>query len=150
MSAHGADGMRAGFTLIEALLVLFIVSAVTALALPAVWVHSPRLRLEAEAGRVLSALRLTRADAIRRNQEGSVFVDTELRTVRSTFGATARLDRQTEVAMTFAASERNRAGAGGIRFFPNGQSSGGEIRLRLGAAQARLTVNWATGHAAID
>jgi general secretion pathway protein H len=150
MTGQGADGKRAGFTLIEALLVLFIVSAVTALALPAVWVHSPRMRLEAEAGRVLSALRLTRADAVRRNQEASVFVDTERRTVGSTLGVIARLDRQIEIAMTFAASERNRGGAGGIRFFPNGQSSGGEIRLRLGEAQARLTVNWATGHAAID
>jgi general secretion pathway protein H len=144
------DRARAGFTLIEILLVLLIVSTVTALALPAVWVHSPRVRLEAEAGRLLSALRLTRADAIRRNREASVFVDIERRTVSSTSGTTSRLDRELEIAMTSAVSDRGRTGAGGIRFFPNGQSSGGEIRLRLGAAHSRVTVNWATGHAAID
>jgi general secretion pathway protein H len=139
---------RAGFTLLEVLLVLLIVSTVSALALPAVWVHSPRVRLEAQAGRVLSALRLARADAIRRNQQASVYVDGERGTVSSTFGAVTQLDREVEIGTTFAALDRNQTP--GVRFFPTGQSSGGEIRLRLGAAQARVTVNWATGHAAID
>jgi general secretion pathway protein H len=121
---------RAGFTLLEVLLVLLIVSTVSALALPAVWVHSPRVRLEAQAGRILSALRLTRADAIRRNQEASVFVDTEHGTLSSTSGATTRLDRELEIGTTFAVLDRGPAATAGIRFFPTGQSSGGEIRLR--------------------
>ena len=139
---------RAGFTLLEVLLVLLIVSTVSALALPAMWVHSPRVRLEAQAGRVLSVLRLTRADAIRRNQEASVFVDTGHGTLSTSFGAITQLDRELEIGTNFAVLDRNKTA--GIRFFPTGQSSGGEIRLRLGAAQARVTVNWATGHAAID
>ena len=48
------------------------------------------------------------------------------------------------VAMTVAETER--AGdSGGIRFFPDGQSSGGEIALTLDGRSARIAVNWLTG-----
>jgi general secretion pathway protein H len=37
-----------------------------------------------------------------------------------------------------------------LRFYPDGQSSGGEISLVLGGRSARLTVSWLTGEARIE
>jgi general secretion pathway protein H len=37
-----------------------------------------------------------------------------------------------------------------IRFFPTGQSTGGDLRLRLEQAEARLQVIWATGHVIVQ
>jgi general secretion pathway protein H len=48
------------------------------------------------------------------------------------------------VALTVAETERV-ANIGGIRFFPDGQSSGGEIALTLEGRSARIAVNWLTG-----
>jgi general secretion pathway protein H len=48
------------------------------------------------------------------------------------------------VAMTVAENERT-TNIGGIRFFPDGQSSGGEIALTLDGRSTRIAVNWLTG-----
>jgi general secretion pathway protein H len=48
------------------------------------------------------------------------------------------------VVMTVAENERA-TNVGGIRFFPDGQSSGGEIALTLDGRSARIAVNWLTG-----
>jgi general secretion pathway protein H len=59
------------------------------------------------------------------------------------------LPRGITVALTVAAPEV--AGSrGGLRFYPDGQSSGGEIVLRLGSRSARVTVNWLTGEARVE
>ena len=51
--------------------------------------------------------------------------------------------------MTIAETERM-AEIGGIRFFPDGQSSGGEIALTLEGRSARIAVNWLTGESQLN
>ena len=48
--------------------------------------------------------------------------------------------------MTIAEPERMRD-VGGIRFYPDGQSSGGDIVLSLDGRSSRIIVNWLTGEA---
>jgi general secretion pathway protein H len=44
------------------------------------------------------------------------------------------------------AAESERVGdSGGMRFYPDGQSSGGEIVLALEGRASRIAVNWLTG-----
>ena len=47
-------------------------------------------------------------------------------------------------AVVVAETERS-GDVGGIRFYPDGQSSGGEIALTLDGRSARIAVNWLTG-----
>jgi general secretion pathway protein H len=54
------------------------------------------------------------------------------------------LPRGMIAAVTVAETERF-GDRGGIRFYPDGQSSGGEIALTLEGRQARIAVNWLTG-----
>ena len=137
----------AGFTLLELLVVLGII----AIVLGAMIVARPNAastRVSAAARTVAATLRLARAQAIERNTEIVVSIDPQTRTVLSPRGKW-QLPRGVSVALTYAESERMGT-AGGLRFFPDGQSSGGEISLGLEGRNARLTVSWLTGEARIE
>ena len=138
---------NSGFTLLELLVVLAIVSVVLGtmvLARPS----AVGARVNAAARGVVATLRLARADAIARNTEATVSVDPGTGVVAFSHG-NWQLPRGAQVTITFAESERTGAG-GSLRFYPDGQSSGGEINLRLEGRPARVTVSWLTGEARID
>ncbi|MCC6890680.1 MAG: GspH/FimT family pseudopilin [Hyphomicrobiales bacterium] len=128
---------------------ILLLAAAATMALPAVWASSPQLRVQRQATDIVSTLRMTRAAAIRLNRDMDVAIDIRRRVLASPATITRPLDPQIEIAMSLAPSEQRTASAGGIRFFPNGQSSGGEIHLRLRGAQSRVVVNWATGYAGV-
>ena len=136
-----------GFTLLELLVVLAIVSVVfgtLVLARPS----AVGARVNAAARGVVATLRLARAEAMVRNTETTVSVDPEAGVIAFSRGKW-QLPRGAQVRLTFAETERTAAG-GSLRFYPDGQSSGGEINLRLEGRLARVTVSWLTGEARID
>jgi len=137
----------AGFTLLELLVVLGIVAVVFGTMIlfrP----NASGARVDAAARAVLATLRLARAQAIERNAEIVVSIDPQAHTVRSPQGKW-QLPDGVHVTLTYAESERMGV-AGGLRFYPDGQSSGGEISLGLEGRYARLTVSWLTGEARIE
>ncbi|QND75283.1 GspH/FimT family pseudopilin [Tardiphaga robiniae] len=132
----------AGFTILEMLVVLGIMGlslAAMVMARP----DSSGARVNVAARSVAATLRLARARAIERNTDMLVVVDTDQATVGFS-GAARPLPRGVRVALTVAASERN-GGQGGLRFYPDGQSTGGDIELRIDNRVARVAVDWLTG-----
>jgi general secretion pathway protein H len=140
----------AGFTLLEALMVLAILGLVVAVTLPALRRPSDKLRLEAATRTLMSALRFSRVEAIARNQDVIVTMHVDRRTLESSTGSTIQIDQGISVEMIFAAAERRRSAAGAIRFFPDGSSSGADIILTLNKRRTRISVNWLTGEARLD
>jgi general secretion pathway protein H len=140
----------AGFTLVELLVVLAILSLAAALALPALQRPPDGLRLEAATRTLMSTLRFSRAQAIARNADVIVTMDVERRSVEPSTGSAIQLDRGISVEIIFASAERRRSAAGAIRFFPDGTSSGGDIMLTLNQRRARVSVNWLTGEARLE
>jgi general secretion pathway protein H len=136
-----------GFTLIETLVVLAILAGVTA----TVTLARPRpaaARVNAEARMVASTLQLARSRAMASNTETVVAVDTEGR--RIGLGRTIRqLPDGMSILLTVAATER-RNQVGGLRFYPDGRSSGGEILLAYHGRRERIVVNWFTGEPRIE
>lgn len=132
----------AGFTVIELLVVISIMT----LLLSAVMTAKPKvgaIRVAATARSVANGLRLARAAALTQGKETVFRIDL----ARSQFGVAGYmhdLPRGMNIEMTVAANER-RGQSGDIRFYPDGQSSGGQIILRLDGRSAKVDISWLTG-----
>ena len=142
----GHPGSSAGFTLLELLVVMGIMGLVLAVVVSA----KPRTeltRLAVAARAVAETLQLARAQAMSSNAETVVRIDAQ----KHQFGvgrSMHALPRGMSVALTVAETER-RGDVGGLRFYPDGQSSGGEIVLALDGWSSRIFVNWLTGDARV-
>ena len=132
----------AGFTLAELLVVIAIIGLVLAGTLSA----KPKAvatRVAVTARSVTTTLQLARAQAMSSNADTLFRLDVE----KGRFGlpnSMHNLPRGMIAAVVVAETERS-GDLGGIRFYPDGQSSGGEIALTLDGRSARIAVNWLTG-----
>lgn len=135
----------AGFTLLELLVVLSILALLAAIAVPAVTSPSDGVRLRATAEEIAAALRLARARAIAQNGELAVVIDAERRSIHSQGLPVQRFASDIFVKLTVAKSERETSNRGAFRFFADGSSTGGDIRLHLRGRELPLCVDWLTG-----
>ena len=137
----------AGFTLVELLVVMGILAIVLVVVVNA-RPKAAATRVAVTARAVGATLQLARAQAMANNTETVFRIDTD----RLQFGLPRSMHsfpRGMTVAMTVAETERM-ADVGGIRFFPDGQSSGGEIALTLDGRSAHIAVNWLTGESQLN
>jgi general secretion pathway protein H len=135
-------GKSAGFTLVE----LLVAMGIMGLILAAVLAAKPKTaaaRVAVAARAVAATLQLARAQAMASNAETVVRIDIGRRQF-GLAGSMHPLPRGMTVAMTVAETERI-ADSGGMRFYPDGQSSGGEIVLMLDGRASHIAVNWLTG-----
>ena len=139
-------GNADGFTLLELVCVLAIVSILAAIVIPALPYGTSRARLESFAIETAAMLKADRNAAIRNRVQVVTEVDAPQRTVRS--GASGRLIRvPDDVAFdaVLAARCNQRAAGPTIQFSASGMSCGGAIALtRLGVGY-EIRVNWLTG-----
>jgi general secretion pathway protein H len=132
----------AGFTLVELLVVMGIVGMILAAVLSAK-PKTAATRVAVTARAIAATLQLARAQAMASNTETVVRIDTDKRQI-GLAKSMHPLPRGMTVAITVAETER--AGdTGGMRFYPDGQSSGGEILLTFEGRMSRIAVNWLTG-----
>src|ERR1700676_2498058 len=122
---------RNGFTLIELIVVLAVMSLVLTLVMPNVGRPSGRYALAATAHDVATALRLTRDKAIAESRTKRFVV------YASGFGSGDDQHSQhvsSGVGLVFLASDHPKSPrpAGTIRFYPDGSSTGGQIALTAG------------------
>jgi len=141
MPPAGRAGRCAGFTLLELLVVLVIAAGLMAALPPLVARAMPSLHLTAAAR--------TLADDLRRLRLAAIAGQREARLTVAPRGDGYGLDGQGKalpegVRLTLPAQ------AGGvIRFFPDGSSSGGEMRLDLEGDSRHVAVSWLTGQVSV-
>jgi general secretion pathway protein H len=135
---------RPGFTLIEVVVVLFLLATTAMIALPTVGRGTDSLRVRAEVVGFSAFLRRAREQAITRRETRVVTVNPiERVVVDETADHTVRARRRLPDRMTV---DTGTSGGGSVRFSPEGLSSGGTFRLGIiGGAAYRVTVNGVTG-----
>ena len=149
-SGKNKAGRHQGFTLLEVLIVLVLgalLMGVVATSLS----EGPVLRKSSR--EVAASLRHARAQAVMRQQptlwkmniqEKRFWID----------GGAADAERSLSPSITAkintAAAEVDAANQGGIRFFPDGSSTGGSVELTHNQQTFKVNVEWVTGRVSIQ
>jgi general secretion pathway protein H len=141
--------VAAGFTLMELLVVLAILGLALALSVPAFYRVLPGLELRAGAHTVAAAMREARGLAIGSNAEVVMLIDLDKHALSVGGGPSVQVDPRLGITLITATREIIDSGAGGIRFYPDGTSTGGGITLSLNQRQYHVVVDWLTGHVTV-
>lgn len=139
-----------GFTLLEVLVALVIGVLLVALTPPLLSGMSGGAELRGAARQLAAGLRNARNEAINRQQEAVLLLDLAGRHfVISGDPRQVALPDSVALHLYTAQSERVDQEQGGIRFFPDGSSTGGAITVSGSKLAYRITVDWLTGAIAI-
>lgn len=138
--------LHRGFTLVELLVVLALGSLLLALTPPLITAALPGVELKAGARRAAGALRQTREIAIAKGAEAVWLIDTESGHYQIEGQARrGALPDGIDIELVAARDELRNERIGGVRFFPDGSSSGGRVILKRGDTGYQVGVNWLTG-----
>lgn len=99
---------------------------------------------------LVASLRYTRARAIIDKTEQVFLVDTENRSYQAPGRDKVELPEGVDLTITTATSELVSDAVSGIRFFPDGGSTGGHIELMVNEREYRVNVAWLTGEAQLE
>ena len=136
----------AGFTLLELMVVLAIATLLLAITPPLITSALPGVELKSAARRVTAGLRFAREEAIRSGRDATFVIDVDSR-VFAVDGQRQRsnLPEDLDVKLEAAEQEMLNDHAGGVRFYPDGSSTGGRVILARCDSGYQVGVQWLTG-----
>ena len=144
-----SNGQR-GFTLVEMLVVLVIAALAMALVGTSISRSISGAEMRTAARKVAASLRYTRTHAILTKSEQVFLVDTEKHSFQAADRQQETLPKGMNVELNTARSELTSETAGGIRFYPDGGSTGGNVRLEANGRVYQVNVAWLTGEASMQ
>lgn len=155
MPIRGIDRNRAlrrqsGFTLVEMLAVVVMLAVAAALASVKLGSRGGAAQARALLLNSSEVLRSARLMALSTGIEQVVYVDVPRRRIDGTGRRTLRVPPELGFAAIAARSEQHGDSAFGIRFFPDGTSTGGELKFTTQGKAYELHVNWLTGNVTIN
>jgi general secretion pathway protein H len=134
-----------GFSLLELIVVLVLIAGTTALAANLMSAGLPGQQLRGASREVAAQLRFARAQAIVSGQPQRFELDTATREWHAPKDRAGKLSDKIEIIAVGARDEQASPTMAAYRFFPDGASTGGNIRLRRGTAEWRVDIDWLTG-----
>ncbi len=138
-------------TLLELLIVLGIMAAVAALAIPMLGgAGVSNTELRSAARQLAAGLRLARSEAVAQRRETFLVLDVAGRRFKVDRDPREHaLPREVELKLFTAQKDLVDEKIGSIRFFPDGGSNGGRITVGAGERKYEVDVDWLTGRVAI-
>ena len=132
------------------LVVLVIASLILALVGTSISRSVSGAEMRTASRKVAASLRYTRTQAILSKSEQVFMVDTENRTYQAAGREAEQLPEGMNVELNTARSEVTSESVGGIRFYPDGGSTGGNVRLEANGRVYQVNVAWLTGEASLQ
>ena len=140
-----------GFTLLEIIVVLVIAGLMMAVVLGGPFRSASAGDLKQAARMLASGLRQAQTMAITTRRDASLVVDMESREYTLPGESAPRdLPRGIDLKLYTAQSEVTSERKGGIRFYPDGSSTGGRITVAAGERKYLVDVDWITGRVSIN
>ncbi|HXS53996.1 MAG TPA: GspH/FimT family pseudopilin [Usitatibacter sp.] len=140
-----------GFTLLELVIVLAIGVAIYALLLGVPMRGATSADLKSAARTLASGLRQAQTTAMATRHDASLTLDLEAREFMLPGDKSPRkLPSDVDLKLYTAESEVTSERTGGIRFYPDGSSTGGRITVSSGKRQFLVDVDWLTGRVSIE
>lgn len=134
-----------GFTLIEMLVVVTLVAALTLLLVGAMNGGMDGMKLRSNAKTIAAELRRARAQAIATGTMQRFAIVPDKRTWTGAKARHGELPKPLAVTFTGVRQVQAREGEGVILFFEDGASTGGRIQLSVEKAAWNVDVAWLTG-----
>jgi general secretion pathway protein H len=129
------------------MLAVLVVIALTAAAISTLYrAPSGASQVKAQALIAASRLRDLRSNAMTSGADRVAAIDVEQHRIEFSDGlAPISFSRSMNLEVTAADSEKRGPNIAGIRFFPNGSSTGATIDLKMEGRAYEIRVNWLTG-----
>ncbi|WP_119459641.1 GspH/FimT family pseudopilin [Rhodospirillaceae bacterium SYSU D60014] len=149
-SDHDPCGAASGFTLLELLVTMAVLSLVLAIALPYLPQRSGAATVETAARTIAGGLREARGLAIHRNEPTTFALDVASRRWWISGGRSGGLPNELMLETETAQALMQSPDVAAIRFHADGSSSGGWVAVMVADRRAVVTVDWLTGVVSID
>lgn len=141
----------AGFSLVELLVALILLVAALTLVPPYFSKGLSSAEFKQSVRLIAAGLRTTQSLAIAGNREKRFILDVENRLFSiGDDGPSNQLPTSLLLKLRTAESEKVGESIGGIRFFPDGSSTGGTITISSDGLSQILAVDWITGKITIN
>lgn len=147
--AAAKSDSRGGFSLIELVVALAVMSFVLVLVTGYKPPWSSALGMQGTAAELAAGLRLARSQAIADNQAVAFTLDLAGHRYRIGGDPARGLPAKLAIGLLTVNGEKRNATLGDIRFNPDGSSTGGRITLADGARRMAVGVDWLTGRVTV-
>jgi general secretion pathway protein H len=132
------------------MVVLVIAAVMLALVGTSISRNISGAEMRTAARKLAASLRYTRTHAILTKSQQVFLVDTEAMSYLAPERDAVELPEGMRIELNTARSELTSETAGGIRFYPDGGSTGGNVRLEANGRIYKVNVAWLTGEAAVE
>ncbi len=140
---------QSGFTLIEIIVVMVLIAAMTLLVATMMTGGLDGMRMRTTAKEIAAELRHARAQAIAKSEVQQFLVDPKARTWTGVGGRTGEIPDSLEVTFVGVRDVQENEQEGTILFFEDGASTGGRVQLRKNRAGIDVDVAWLTGDVSV-
>ncbi len=141
---------RAGYTLVELLVVLTIIVAVLAVAPPLFSRGLSSSELRAAARQIATGLRYAQSTAVSERREVLFTLDLDARRYRVAQRPPVQLPADLPLTLVTARSEVVGSGDASIRFYPDGSATGGRVTVGTAPNDYVVEVDWISGRVSFD
>ncbi len=147
---HSRAKPTRGFTLVELIAVIVLLAIATAVVTVSFSKSLAGAKVRGASRDLVAALRYTRGQAIVKGRQEVLLLDLEKNTYTAPGKPEVALPKDMTLQLTTATTEQTGENSGGIRFFPDGSSTGGHVSVLQGQREWRINVAWLTGEIALD
>jgi len=136
---------QSGFTLIEVIVVMVMIAVLAGFVATGMSSSLKKAKIRAVSKNLVSALRYTRGQAVVKHEEKTITFNVKEKTYKAPRKKTVNIPDEIDINVFTADSEVADETTGSIRFFSDGSSTGGWVKLTHKNKIWKINVNWLTG-----